>query len=59
MGSRDSSPLGHRQDDPRCRGGDWHPPRDTAPDIGTQIRGRPWRGARFNAPNEPPKESTR
>lgn len=53
----DPNALGHRHADPRCRGGDWHPPRETAPDTGAQIRGRPWRGARFNAPKDTPKET--
>lgn len=57
MSRRDESgPLGHRRDDPRCRGGEWHPPRETAPESGTQIRGRPWRGARYNTPKDAPKD---
>lgn len=56
MSRRDESgPLGHRQHDPRFRGGDWHPPRDPAPDAGSQIRGRPWRGVRYNT--DTPKET--
>lgn len=55
MGSREDGPLGHRQTDPRCRGGDWHPPRETADESGGQIRGRPWRGAKYNV--DPPKDT--
>lgn len=54
---RDPNALGHRRDDPRCRGGQWHPPRETTPESGAQIRGRPWRGARYS--DDTPKESTR
>lgn len=58
MSRRDESgPLGHRQTDPRCRGGDWHPPRDPAPDPGAQVRGRPWRGARYS--DDTPEENGR
>lgn len=48
-----SGPLGHRGRHLRHAAGDWHPPRDPAPDLASHGTGRPWTGARTNLDGAP------